>query len=102
MERKAVPVCQLCALQDPGSHTKRHIKFSELSFHRCECSDSTFQRERKNMGRRPNPLIQLYFDRGAKLDDASNRYEQKCKRCHETVSISSELWNTSCLNIYEN
>ncbi|KAF2431122.1 hypothetical protein EJ08DRAFT_649198 [Tothia fuscella] len=38
------------------------------------------------MGRRPNPIIQLYFDRGAKLDDASNRYEHSCKKCHETFT----------------
>ncbi|KAF2401343.1 hypothetical protein EJ06DRAFT_388169 [Trichodelitschia bisporula] len=33
------------------------------------------------MGRKPNPVIQAYFNRGAKLDDASNRYEHTCKKC---------------------
>lgn len=31
------------------------------------------------MGRRPNPLILQYFDRGEKLKDQSNRYPHTCK-----------------------
>ncbi|KAH8656201.1 hypothetical protein BGZ60DRAFT_472846 [Tricladium varicosporioides] len=33
------------------------------------------------MGRKPNPLILRYFDRGAKLNDSSNRYAHTCKQC---------------------
>lgn len=36
-----------------------------------------------NMGRKPNPLILEYFIRGAKLEDASNRYHHTCKSCGE-------------------
>lgn len=35
------------------------------------------------MGRRPNQRVLEYFDRGAKLDDNSNRYEHRCKACGE-------------------
>ncbi|KAK4454356.1 hypothetical protein QBC34DRAFT_157527 [Podospora aff. communis PSN243] len=35
------------------------------------------------MGRRPNPLIGQYFDRGAKLPDQSNRYPHTCRQCGE-------------------
>jgi hypothetical protein len=35
------------------------------------------------MGRRPHPLIEQFFDRGAKLKDNSNRYRYKCKACGE-------------------
>jgi len=35
------------------------------------------------MGRKPNPLILEYFERGAKLEDASNRYHHTCKKCGE-------------------
>ncbi|KAI0015556.1 hypothetical protein F4780DRAFT_763481 [Xylariomycetidae sp. FL0641] len=35
------------------------------------------------MGRRPNALIITYFDRGAKLNDNSNRYHHRCKQCGE-------------------
>ncbi|CAK4034600.1 Hypothetical predicted protein [Lecanosticta acicola] len=35
------------------------------------------------MGRRPNALVQEYFERGQKLPDASNRYSHTCKRCKE-------------------
>ena len=35
------------------------------------------------MGRRPNPLMAEFFERGAKISDMSNRYEQTCKRCNE-------------------
>lgn len=35
------------------------------------------------MGRKPNALIVEYFHRGAKIADASNRYEHTCKRCGE-------------------
>ncbi|KAI1331004.1 hypothetical protein F5Y16DRAFT_322014 [Xylariaceae sp. FL0255] len=35
------------------------------------------------MGRRPNPLIAEFFDRGAKLNDHSNRYQYHCKACGE-------------------
>ncbi|KAL8689986.1 MAG: hypothetical protein Q9218_004471 [Villophora microphyllina] len=35
------------------------------------------------MGRKPNQLILEYFDRGARLTDNSNRYEQRCKACGE-------------------
>ena len=34
------------------------------------------------MGRRPNPLMTEFFQRGAKMQDQSNRYEQTCKRCN--------------------
>ena len=33
------------------------------------------------MGRKPNQLVLEFFDRGAKLDDGSNRYEHTCKAC---------------------
>ncbi|KIX04629.1 uncharacterized protein Z518_05499 [Rhinocladiella mackenziei CBS 650.93] len=33
------------------------------------------------MGRRQNPLIGEYFQRGAKIGDSSNRYAQTCRRC---------------------
>lgn len=33
------------------------------------------------MGRKPNPIILQYFDRGPKLEDASNRYQHTCKLC---------------------
>ncbi|OCT51690.1 hypothetical protein CLCR_08094 [Cladophialophora carrionii] len=35
------------------------------------------------MGRRPNPLMAEFFERGVKISDMSNRYEQTCKRCGE-------------------
>ncbi|KAI2621131.1 hypothetical protein GGR54DRAFT_89836 [Hypoxylon sp. NC1633] len=35
------------------------------------------------MGRKPNPLILEFFERGAKLDDNSNRYHHRCKSCGE-------------------
>ncbi|KAI9700192.1 MAG: hypothetical protein M1820_006860 [Bogoriella megaspora] len=35
------------------------------------------------MGRKPNPIINEYFFRGEKLDDASNRYQHTCKSCGE-------------------
>ncbi|KAL8938005.1 MAG: hypothetical protein Q9211_003406, partial [Gyalolechia sp. 1 TL-2023] len=35
------------------------------------------------MGRKPSQLILEYFDRGAKLEDNSNRYEHRCKACGE-------------------
>ena len=35
------------------------------------------------MGRKPNPLILEYFERGQKLEDASNRYQHTCKACGE-------------------
>jgi len=37
------------------------------------------------MGRRQNPAIEAYFERGQKLDDASNRYQQTCRKCGEFV-----------------
>ena len=33
------------------------------------------------MGRKPNPLVNEFFNRGKKLDDSSNRYEYTCKAC---------------------
>ena len=33
------------------------------------------------MGRKPNPVVLTYFNRGAKLDNASNRYQYTCKSC---------------------
>ncbi|POR39354.1 Uncharacterized protein TPAR_00470 [Tolypocladium paradoxum] len=35
------------------------------------------------MGRKPNPLILEYFERGPKLNDNSNRYPHTCKQCGE-------------------
>ncbi|KAL1882818.1 hypothetical protein Daus18300_000456 [Diaporthe australafricana] len=35
------------------------------------------------MGRRPNQVIQQYFQRGPKLADNSNRYPQTCRLCGE-------------------
>ncbi|KAL3428391.1 hypothetical protein PVAG01_01900 [Phlyctema vagabunda] len=35
------------------------------------------------MGRKPNALILEYFERGQKLEDASNRYQHTCKACGE-------------------
>jgi hypothetical protein len=36
------------------------------------------------MGRKPNPIILQYFDRGPKLEDASNRYQHSCKQCGDS------------------
>ncbi|KAE8450514.1 hypothetical protein EG329_006245 [Mollisiaceae sp. DMI_Dod_QoI] len=33
------------------------------------------------MGRKPNTVVLLYFERGPKLNDSSNRYEHTCKAC---------------------
>ncbi|KAI5288602.1 hypothetical protein KEM54_005091 [Ascosphaera aggregata] len=33
------------------------------------------------MGRKPNAIVTEFFNRGAKLHDASNRYEHTCKLC---------------------
>ena len=46
------------------------------------------------MGRRPNQLILEFFERGPKLEDASNRYQHTCKSCGEKVSLplSGRLW----------
>ncbi|KAF2131316.1 hypothetical protein P153DRAFT_394666 [Dothidotthia symphoricarpi CBS 119687] len=41
------------------------------------------QRRERTMGRRPNQLILEYFERGPKLEDASNRYQHTCKSCGE-------------------
>lgn len=38
------------------------------------------------MGRKRNPLITEFFDRGAKLKDNSNRYAYRCKLCGEDFS----------------
>jgi hypothetical protein len=35
------------------------------------------------MGRKPDPIVAKYFTRGAKIDDASNRYQFTCKQCGE-------------------
>jgi hypothetical protein len=35
------------------------------------------------MGRKPNPLILEFFERGPKLDDSSNRYQHTCRACGE-------------------
>ncbi|KAI5865070.1 hypothetical protein GGS23DRAFT_557546 [Durotheca rogersii] len=35
------------------------------------------------MGRKPNALILEFFERGAKLNDNSNRYRHRCKACGE-------------------
>ena len=35
------------------------------------------------MGRKPNQLILEFFERGQKLEDASNRYQHTCKACRE-------------------
>ncbi|ESZ92924.1 hypothetical protein SBOR_6697 [Sclerotinia borealis F-4128] len=35
------------------------------------------------MGRKPNPLILQHFERGAKLNDSSNRYQHTCRSCGE-------------------
>ena len=35
------------------------------------------------MGRKPNQLILEFFNRGQKLEDASNRYQHTCKACGE-------------------
>ncbi|KAJ9130361.1 Zn 2cys6 transcription factor protein [Pleurostoma richardsiae] len=35
------------------------------------------------MGRRPNPTILHFFERGEKLSDNSNRYHHRCKACGE-------------------
>jgi hypothetical protein len=37
------------------------------------------------MGRKPNQLILEFFERGPKLEDASNRYQHTCKSCGEKV-----------------
>lgn len=40
-----------------------------------------------SMGRRPNIIVAEFFSRGAKLEDASNRYQHTCRRCGELVSM---------------
>ncbi|RAL66307.1 hypothetical protein DID88_005977 [Monilinia fructigena] len=35
------------------------------------------------MGRKPDPLILQHFQRGAKLNDSSNRYQHTCRACGE-------------------
>ncbi|KAI9655405.1 MAG: hypothetical protein M1821_005553 [Bathelium mastoideum] len=35
------------------------------------------------MGRKPNPIINEYYERGQKLEDASNRYQHTCRSCGE-------------------
>ncbi|KIW06723.1 uncharacterized protein PV09_02417 [Verruconis gallopava] len=35
------------------------------------------------MGRKPNQAIRHFFERGPKLNDNSNRYQQTCRRCGE-------------------
>jgi hypothetical protein len=35
------------------------------------------------MGRKPNQLILEFFERGPKLEDASNRYQHTCRACGE-------------------
>jgi hypothetical protein len=35
------------------------------------------------MGRKPDPVISEYFNRGAKVADTSNRYHWTCKQCGE-------------------
>ncbi|KAI9728638.1 MAG: hypothetical protein M1828_002744 [Chrysothrix sp. TS-e1954] len=35
------------------------------------------------MGRKPNPVISEYYERGEKIDDKSNRYHHTCKSCGE-------------------
>lgn len=42
------------------------------------------------MGRRPNAVISEWFFRGAKIEDASNRYAHTCRRCGELVRILAE------------
>lgn len=37
------------------------------------------------MGRKPNQLVLEFFERGAKLEDSSNRYQHTCKSCGEKV-----------------
>ena len=45
--------------------------------------DTDIARPRLMMGRKPHPIILQYFDRGSKLEDASNRYQHACKQCGE-------------------
>ena len=45
--------------------------------------DADVRRLQIKMGRKPNPIILQYFDRGPKLEDASNRYQHSCKQCGE-------------------
>jgi hypothetical protein len=40
-------------------------------------------KQRWRMGRRPDQEVAEYFERGPKLQDSSNRYEQTCKKCGE-------------------
>jgi hypothetical protein len=42
----------------------------------------------ERMGRKPNQLILEYFERGPKLEDASNRYQHTCKSCGEKVPVT--------------
>lgn len=49
------------------------------SRHRTGCADAD------KSHRRPNQLILEYFERGPKLEDASNRYQHTCKSCGEKV-----------------
>ncbi|KAL8913188.1 MAG: hypothetical protein Q9171_001982 [Xanthocarpia ochracea] len=56
------------------------------------------------MGRKPNQLVLEYFDRGAKLEDNSNRYVHTCKACRKNFpkgrieSLIAHI-EKSCLSI---
>jgi hypothetical protein len=54
----------------------------------CNAKPTT-RRGSSNMGRRPNQLILEFFERGPKLEDASNRYQHTCKSCGEKVSSNN-------------
>jgi hypothetical protein len=43
------------------------------------------------MGRKPNQLILEFFERGPKLEDASNRYQHTCRSCGEKVNFTPPL-----------
>jgi hypothetical protein len=47
-----------------------------------------------SMGRRPKAWVRRFFNRGAKLDDASNRYEHTCKACGEEVRFTEFVQST--------
>lgn len=43
------------------------------------------------MGRKANPLVDEFFERGAKIEDKSNRYEHTCKKCGAEVRLCEQV-----------
>ncbi|OAP60633.1 hypothetical protein AYL99_05635 [Fonsecaea erecta] len=68
----------------PGCDIWRRIDFLFVPW--TELGAAQGSAESLIMGRRPNPLMAEFFERGSKIGDASNRYQQTCRRCGELFS----------------